>query len=204
MNPSLRRTIDWKFLLSLVVLISLLYLVFTGLQAYAASEEKTRQINSLTEQNDMLLSELDQRDRQAARERRQAAAERRAIVNYTRSLAERQREILAYLVQHGIEIPTRLIEPIEAPQDFTEPSSTTQQPRHRDRPSGSNVGGGGFHGGNTPPPSGGPTGPGNSGNAPGHNHHGPKGPKGPKDPKGPKRLLDLRVEILGIEARVYL
>lgn len=175
-----RGTFDWRFWLTLSLALMVLYLAYLGMVGVEESHEKDARIDALIASTEAKDAAAQLERRAASRERRIIANNQDALLDYTRSLAERQVALLEYLHRHGIEIPARFTEPVKAPVLHDPSGSPTSKPpsgRGNNPPAGGteNLGGSRGHG------SGG-DGPGNSENAPGHNkppkHHRPRGPKG--------------------------
>lgn len=101
--------VDWRFLVSLALVLLVFSLIFSGWTSVKQNEIKDDRIQEL-----IVLSQ--DKDDQAARDRAVAAKYQAELLSYTKKLAERQFDILAYLRRHGIVLPARLISVIEAPQ----------------------------------------------------------------------------------------
>lgn len=110
------RAVDWKFWLSMTLAMCVGYLAFIGYAAVQDGREKDRQINALIRTAKEKDRAAERRDALAARERIAAAEVQEALLAYTRALADRQRAVLAYLRQNGIELPVRLVREVPAPR----------------------------------------------------------------------------------------
>lgn len=110
------RAVDWKFWLSMTLAMCVGYLAFIGYAAVQDGREKDRQINALIRTAKEKDRAAERRDALAARERIAAAEAQEALLAYTRSLANRQRAVLAYLRRNGVDLPVRLVEGIEPPR----------------------------------------------------------------------------------------
>ena len=177
------RGLDAKTVAATALLLIVLLSFWQLLHQQNDLAEKDRRIDALIGSAQTKDDAAVMERRAASRERRAIAANQRALLAYTRSLAQRQGALLAYLHEHGIEIPPRFTVPVNAPvlRDPTPSTGTPGQPSG-DHQGNNDDGHQGGNGNNQPGDS-----PGNSGNAPGHNkppkpphgHHGGNG-HGPK------------------------
>lgn len=108
-NTSIKKTLDWRFWIALSLCMLVLWLIMSSFIALSQSKEKDERI-------DTLISGLRHQEEVAANERLRAANERAALLEYTKALAQRQRQIMSYLNLHGVDLPVRLLEPIPAPR----------------------------------------------------------------------------------------
>jgi hypothetical protein len=137
------RTLDWRFWLALACAVMVAYLSFVGYSGVKASQVKDERI-------DHLIESLDSRSRQGAVDRAQAAddraqaredreaaqRERRALTGYIERLSGRQQELLAWLDENGIEIPTRFLSVVEPPRILVrQPKDTSPKPSQNKKPS---------------------------------------------------------------------
>lgn len=97
------RTLDWRFLAMLAFLLMVAYLVLTGVVAIRDSAEKGHRIDSL-------IAAGQQADADASRERQALLDAQHRLLERLDAYDARQRDLLAYLRAHGIEIPTRFIQ----------------------------------------------------------------------------------------------
>lgn len=105
---SIRKTVDWRFWIALSLAMLVCYLIFSSFVALNQGKAKDERI-------DQLISGIRVQEQRAADERVAATRERLALLEYTKALAQRQRELLAYLRAHGIDIPVRFLAPIPSP-----------------------------------------------------------------------------------------
>jgi hypothetical protein len=185
----MRRTVDWRFLLALAFALMVSYLAYAGWAGIEESKDKSTRIDTLIDAVHDREQVIELERTAAARERRRLLYNQRLLVDYTKSLADRQAALLEYLHRHGIEIPARFSAPVAPPvirgtstpppaQSPSGDHSRTDRPRHH-----GGVTNNGHQGHTGNPPAGGP---GNSENAPGHNkppkhhrgHHRGRGAKG--------------------------
>lgn len=130
------RTFDWKFWLALACAVMVFYLSFVGYQSVRSSQDKDERI-------DHLITSLDQRSARAAQDRHDARLdrlqaqeerdlarkERQTLVNYINRLTNRQRDVLRWLDENGIEIPTRFITQVQPPRVIERQSNRQQENR---------------------------------------------------------------------------
>lgn len=67
-------------------------------------------------QIEALIEAAETRDAEAAADRRIAAANQAELLEYTKSLAERQRRLLIWLRDNGIDIPTQFVVELPKPR----------------------------------------------------------------------------------------
>lgn len=108
-STSVKKTLDWQFWTALSLFALVAWLVSSSFIALEQSKEKDERI-------DTLIAGLRHQEEVAADERLRAANERAALLEYTKALAQRQRQIMSYLNVHGVDLPVRLLEPIPAPR----------------------------------------------------------------------------------------
>lgn len=202
-----RGTIDWRFCLALAFAVMVTYLGYAGWVGIEESKEKDVRIDDLIEvvqERDDVIRDRDHvielERRAAAKERRRLLRNQRLLVDYTRSLDQRQGALLAYLQRHGIEIPPRFVTRQDPPAiRDTEPPTRSPKNNAPANPPPSNPGGSAGRGG----PPGGSNPPGNgNGHGPPDNPGGGHG-NGPPPGKGPKALADQVVEqVAAVEEEV--
>lgn len=103
MSPSLRRTFDWRFLAMLAFLVMVCYLVLTGVTAIQQNAEKGHQI-------DALISAAAEQDAAASQERAELRGTQKQLLHRLTAYEQRQRALLEWLREHGIDIPKRFID----------------------------------------------------------------------------------------------
>lgn len=103
------RLFDWKFILSLALLTLVTHLVINGIAISNDNKAKGSRI-------DVLITEIQEQQNSAEKEREAAAAERALLLQGQRALARkydvtlnRQNALLIYLRRHGIEVPPRFL-----------------------------------------------------------------------------------------------
>ncbi|HSV37426.1 MAG TPA: hypothetical protein VLI04_01580 [Nocardioidaceae bacterium] len=127
----MRQVFDWKFFIALGFALLSGYLAFAGYAAIEDGREKDRQNAGLIRINDSLLGSIE-RDRVADEtERATAAANQAALLNYTKAVADKQRGLLEWLRNNGIDIPVRYVTEIPAPKVVTESTSNTPKAKQR-------------------------------------------------------------------------
>lgn len=103
------RLFDWKFILSLALLMLVSHLVINGIAISNDNKAKSNRI-------DVLISEIQKQQESAERERQAASAERAALLAGQHNLSKkydstvfRQNALLIYLRRHGIKVPDRFL-----------------------------------------------------------------------------------------------
>ena len=140
------RLFDWRFLLALALVMAVAGTAISGLYTQRDNRHKDAQITALVAQFKH-SQRVDQHNAAIF------AANQKRMLDYTTTLAERQRDLLQYLNKHGIKLPVRYL---------TVPNPPHLVPGVRPGSGGTN-----------PPPS----------NSPGKSHgHGKGRPKNPNRP----------------------
>jgi hypothetical protein len=81
---------------------------------------QAQQLEVQTDQNARLIQLIQSQDGAFASDRAILLGNQAALVTYTKALAQRQADTLAYMQAHGIPLPTRLITLIQPPVIRTE------------------------------------------------------------------------------------
>ena len=106
--PPRRRFLDWRFLTALGLLLSVSWLVFSGLKTQHDDDVKAAHISQLVTYTQQQAAEF-------LSNRNALLADQGLLVAYTHQLAVREDALLQYLRSHGIQIPQQLITEIAPP-----------------------------------------------------------------------------------------
>lgn len=103
-----RQLLDWRFFLSLALLLAIVYVVGTGILAQHDRHQQTARIRVLV---DRLQAQQEHNSANTAT----FAANQRAMLAYTAALANHQADLVVYLHRHGVKIPQHFLAPIPPP-----------------------------------------------------------------------------------------
>lgn len=129
-DRSIKTTLGWRFWVAMSLFLLVLWLICSSFIALDQSREKDQRI-------DALIEGIRQQEEIAAEERLAASKERADLLQYTKALADRQRSLLAYLREEGVDIPLRFLKPLEAPRIVSSPTIAPRRHLKPRRPSSS-------------------------------------------------------------------
>lgn len=103
---------NWRTIITVIATL-VAVLIYSNIEASSNEQAKQNSINSLTATQAVLLQEVTGLTQDVGN-----------LVTYTRAVGEREQAILAYLNQHGIKLPARLVTQIPAPKIIRLPSTS--------------------------------------------------------------------------------
>lgn len=111
------RRPDWRMVVALVAALAatLIYSVIQTSNDEAAKQQSIEQ----------LIGYVQRQDQEFAADRTALLTDQSLLLAYTKSLADREEALLAYLRAHGIKLPVRLVTSIPAPRLVVVPSGVT-------------------------------------------------------------------------------